>query len=184
MLRYVRNPAFGFLLILSLISALLAACATTPSGSDVVSDIDKQAAFDTYHSFTVQSVPESHPLSPLRTMLLRGMNAAMKAKGYNEDDSDAADLLVRFGTRIEQGGRLTEEQIPFGKGMRTRYGLEPIMEGRVLVNIVDMHEKRVVWKGEIRKPLNEVDLSNVTQDQVNAAMAQLLASFPARGASP
>lgn len=168
---------------LFLIVGLLAGCATSP-GHDVVFDINKQASFASYRSFSVQSVPESHPLSPLRTMLLRGMNAAMTAKGYREKDSDTADLLVRFGTRIEQGGRLTEEQIPFGKGMRTRYGLEPVMEGRVLVNIVDMREKRVVWKGEMRKPLGGVDLSNVTQDQVDAAMAELLASFPARASSP
>ena len=173
--------ALRFLASVFLLTLLGACAASGPINQDVQYEFSSDAPLGQYQTFTVQSVPEASTLPKLPHMVSNGIAAAMRAKGYSAvDRSPPAQLLVRFTLRLEQTGRLNEQVIPNDQGLRTRYNFEPLTQGKLLVNIVDTRQHAIVWKGAMQKPLNDVDLDQVSQEDVDRAMARLFASFPSR----
>lgn len=164
--------------IFVLMAALWLSACSANINRDVQYEFNASAPFGHYNTFAVEYVPAMEHLPRIQGLLKSGMEKTLEAKGYRQVPAKQADLLVRFGTRLEQSGRLTQEIIPFGQGLRTRYGLEPLMQGKLLVNVVDTKDGVVIWKAAMQKPLDGIDLSQVTQEQVDAGMKRLFEPFP------
>lgn len=160
------------------LALMISGCASMVSPEDVMVEYRPEADFSTYESFHVESVPVEARGTRIHRMVTLALNRQLTEKGLRMTAKEDADLLFRYATKLEQAERLTTEYIPFKKGMTTRYGLEPYMQGSLLINVVDTESDQVVWKAIKRRELHASDLDRVSQDGVNEAVADLLDEFP------
>ncbi|MFE8072255.1 DUF4136 domain-containing protein [Marinobacteraceae bacterium S3BR75-40.1] len=167
-----------FPLFLLALTTLLSACASMVSPEDVMVEYRPETDFSQYRTFQVESVPIEARGTQIHQMITQALTEQLQEKGLEPADRDQADLLVRYATKLEQSERLTTDYIPYEKGMTTRYGLQPYMEGSLLINMVDRASDQVVWKAVKRRELQSMELKGVTQERVSESVADLLDDFP------
>lgn len=156
---------------------VLTACASS-SRRNIQMNYDESAPFDSYKTYSIEAIQQDHQAAGLNTMIEKGIVGAMADKGLSQKMTGKADILIRYATRIERGQEMKLEQISTGKGVYTRSQMEPVNEGSLLINIIDIKSDRVVWKASSISDITGITLENVTQVGVDEAVDEIFEGYP------
>ena len=174
---------FRFTLLASL-GAL--ACATV----SVSTDYDPTTKFSSYQSYAWlpdNPTPTGHPRldSPLvQERIKKAIDLALESKGFARTESP--DFLVRYDLSAERRLDVTTYDSGFYRGYGYRMSL-PVTEvreydeGSLIVDILDYHEKKVVWRGVGQGRLRSESASADPAEQqarIDKAVAAVLKDFP------
>lgn len=175
-------------LSLVLVVVSLAACAPR-----VMVEHDSKADFGNYHSFAWVSPPPTPIKDPiLDSQILEGrvrqaVVAALTARGYTETTSgETADFIVTYHTSSKQQIESTGPSFSFGfvdafpsgfGGVVVPVGsnVESREQGTLMLDILDGHSKRLVWRGWTS---GRVSQNNYSEKAVGQAVQEILAKFP------
>lgn len=145
-----KSLSFLIILIIS-----LSACKST----DIYSDFDPSAKFDSYGNFMVLQHMKSVPLkeSTLKS-LHSSINKQMTRRGYSENKSP--DLLVKVMIKAETKETTSLQRnnnfywgstyYPYGWGVNTgvsKVNYDTHTEGTVIIDIIDREKKQLIWQG-------------------------------------
>jgi hypothetical protein len=122
--------------------------------------------------------------TPLSTMLMNAMSREMASRGI--EPSDSPGLQVNFFVNTEE--RLDVRSVPTAGGFHTyrrgRYStwggyrtiVREFTRGTLSIDLVDASNRVLVWEGVAQGRLRN-DLREVTQDQVDQIVRQVMAEF-------
>lgn len=178
-------------IIFSFLSSLffLASC----SSLSVTSDYDREANFSSYktYSFAKMDVERTNINDINKNRLIRAVKNEMNERGFTE--SDDADLEIHMHGVIENKWSATARTDYYGMGLpyyrrgfgwggvpgTTTVDIQKYEEGTLIVDLVDVKEKKLVWQG-IGTAILRNNPKNV-EERINKAMANILRSFPPAG---
>ena len=182
----------GYVYCLVGLMVLLSGCATVQVGSDY----DKNAQFQSYHTFTVMQRKHSGAHNPLVAVRAEdAIRADLKQKGYVEaSDPSAADFSVDFTIGSHERTDINSYPEPYALGGWDGWGLGgagwwggtywgesldvyQYREGVLSVDVFDRRTHRPVWHGWAKKELSTADLER-SEGPVQRAVAAVLARFP------
>lgn len=131
-------------------------------------------------TFAVEYATEFTPVSSLPGGIQQGLIAVMTAKGYQETARGKADLLIRFGTHFEVVDKLSMETLPAEHGLFTRYEMEPVAVGSMLINLLDAKSDKLLWKAVSQLPLAGKVLTDEEAQLLTDSLRQAMDSIPSR----
>jgi Domain of unknown function (DUF4136) len=167
------------------IAALLAlpACATMNVSSHIERGVDF-AQFRTWDFGPADALPTGDPRldnNPFFKDYLEGaVGKALETRHYTRATSGTPDLLVHYHANISKTFDVN--------GVDSRYGYcydncEPIIieyeQGTIVVDIVDTHTNRVVWRGWAQDSIDGmIDNQELLRKEVNKAVTRMMELFP------
>jgi hypothetical protein len=173
----IQNMLRTFCLILC--AVLLQACAAPHL--HVQAWLDPQVDLRSYETFEVEAVQDGDRYLRINAMLASAFDLAMQGKSFRPaSGAGSADLTLRFITEVRHEEELRADEIPTQKGVYTKYRMVAVNEGSLLVNIIDVKQNKVIWKGSTIRDINNLKVSKLTQERINDRVLELLASFPER----
>ncbi|UZE97006.1 DUF4136 domain-containing protein [Alkalimarinus alittae] len=164
-------------LVCVFLCVVLTACASS-SRRNIQMNYDESAPFDSYKTFTIEAIQQSHQASGLNSMIENGIIGALADKGLSHTLNEKGDLLIRYATRIEHSQEMRQEQISTGNGVYIKSQIEPVNEGSLLINIIDTNTDRIIWKASSISDITGVTIDNVTQARVDDAMDEVFEGYP------
>jgi hypothetical protein len=185
------------LLLPTLLSLILAACATTggSSGATVRSDYDHAANFAAYKTFGFVAPPgtevDGYPAG-ITQSIKAAAQRELEARGYRHAESHP-DLLVNFSALLTNKLKtddLASQQIGY-YGYRkvavyktwSSYtydkGSDPYTEGTLNIDIVDARAGSLVWEGVAIGEVKDKALTN-PQPAIDRVVAEIFAKYPFR----
>lgn len=170
--------------LLFILLSVLAAC----SRSLVSIDYDPATAMPaagaaSYALSDPASSPEFQSLDNNR--IAAALRKQLAARGLKEVPREQADLWVAY--RVEQEAKLDNSGVSFGVGFGTgNMGMgvstgpqaKQIMEGRLVVDVVDPKRQQVVWTAKANEYLRDSMRPEQRDALVNELVAEMLANFP------
>ena len=159
-------------------AATLSGCATQNS-HNLQFVLDKSFSPESYQTYSLESVQSEDQYIGINTMIAKSINKTMAEKGYTSAAS-GGDFIIRYATHIEHQEVVSMQHIPAGKGIYTRYEMEPINVAEFLVNIINPEEKKVIWKASASRDITGVSLKDAKQENVDEAIANIFSSVPAK----
>jgi len=169
-----------------LVVGLLTACAT--SGPRIAVSASPGVIFSSFATYNfMQPLSTDRPngvRTPLSSMLINSMSREMASRGLEQ--SDTPDLQVNFFVNTED--RLDVRTVPTAGGFhayrRGRYStwgsyrtvVREYTRGTLSIDLVDASSNMLVWEGVAQDRLRS-DLREITQEQVDQVVGQLMAKF-------
>jgi Domain of unknown function (DUF4136) len=175
------------------ISPVLLAFVLTACAPRVMVEHDTNVGFDGYHSFAWVSPPPTPVKDPildsqiLEDRVKRAVVAELTARGYVEAASaPQADFTVTYHTASKQQLESTGPSFSFGfvDAFPSGFGsvvvpvggnVESREQGTLMLDILDGHSKRLVWRGWTN---GWVSQANYSEKAVSQAVQEILAKFP------
>lgn len=168
-------------LLLVLLSTL-AACAQKP----VAYDYDPAASRFSMNSYAL-SEPASGPQfqSLDNNRIAAALRRQLAARNVKEASRDEADVWVAY--RVEQERNLEKSGVSFGFGFGTGnlgmgVGTGPkakeVIEGRLVVDMVNPKTQQVVWTAKSNESLRESMSPEQRDALINKLVTEMLANFP------
>lgn len=134
----------------------------TGCASNVSTDYDSQAAFATYSSYAFAPDQSERVQSLDDSRVRNAVDQAMRAEGYEKVPPGEADVWVRFRFEDERKYESTGFSYglgmfnsPFGFGVSTRPEARPVRQEKLVLELVEPAQSRVVWQGNSREYLTE-----------------------------
>jgi len=171
---------------------LISACSSTR----VQTDHDHQADFSSYSTFawyrTAENVqsPTEGPSQLVDRRIRGAISQNLRAKGFNPDAANEADLLVAYYTSLNSRMHFHTTGWGYGYGRgwgpywSYGYGFWPgwtsttvhtYHEGTVIIDIIDRDTNQLVWRGVGTAALGKKSHSD---EKIDRSMTRILGSFP------
>ena len=168
-------------------ASLAAGCSTL----QVQSDYDPAVDFGKYRTYTFKDGTKL-PYDIGQRRLESGLFTTLAAKGLKKE-AEGGDLSVFMHSRIDKRTQIDTTNYGFagpgwgwggwgwGGGYGTGYGgistseVREIPVGKVLVDLVDAKEKKLVWRGWATA---DIDDTPSEQEEYDKGFAKLFANFP------
>jgi len=181
-----------------LIPVLLAACG---GGISTNTDFDPAADFSGYETYAwlpdgngMDDGSGVHADQLTDGRIRSAVEANLNAKGMSKVSLDQADLAVGYQVAAQDRVQYNTVSTGWGGGYGGYYGgwggmgmtssqtyATNYTDGSLILGIFDTAEKQMIWKGVATKTLSEnPDMEERTQN-VNDAVAKLMADFPPSG---
>jgi hypothetical protein len=173
------------------IVALTASCGTSLK---VISNYDKNANFQQYKTFAVDTARINERISWLNiNRITNAMRADLVKKGFTENISDpdikvsaAAIIKVKqpVAANTDHNSNGASER-PWGwdggMGVKsyTTYDLQNYKDGSLLIDIADAKTNKLIWEGVGNKQMDE-PLKDPGKE-IPAIVASVMAGFPPKG---
>ena len=172
------------LLFLLVLTCLFQACKTT----EVYTDFDPNAKFDSYSNFMVLEYLKSTPIKESNKKWLHSaINSELTRRGYSENKSPDLLVKVMIKSNTKETTSLTRndnfywgsDYYQYGWGINT--GVNQIKydtqtEGTIIIDIIDREKKELIWQGRASgaakgdKKLNE--------KSINKIIAKIFSTYP------
>ncbi|MFA5233664.1 MAG: DUF4136 domain-containing protein [Sulfurimonas sp.] len=173
---------------------------------EVQVDYDEKHNFSALSSFAVVYKNKEDGRDFDRDRISRLVSAYMKDKGYENVEKSAADFYVTMHLNVEQKSQIETNYETIGLrpspytylGFERPYPLRPAgmlamepdvrvttrtneyEEGRLVLEILDVKENRVVWQGIARDRLSNDYTQQEKSEYLNKVIAELFKDFPTR----
>lgn len=166
-------------LLLMVISCLMLAGCAAP----VIYDFDNSANFQQNQTFEFEKPENSGTQSLDRSRIHQAILSELDSKGYAEVEN--APLVVRY--RIEEEIRIESTGVSYGVGMsRNHLGVgmhtpvrsREIKEGKLVVEVVEALDNRVIWRAVSQKRLTEQMSPEHRTALVNELVREMFANYP------
>lgn len=168
---------FLFLLMATL---LISGCA-----APVVYDFDSTANFQKDQTIVFEDLKEGSIQSLDRTRIHEAITNQLQKKGYKVVDKRVASLMVRY--KIEEETRIEATAMSYGAGMSgSRFGMsmhtpvngKEIKEGKLVVEIIEPEEDRVIWRAVSQKRLTEQMKPEKRSELINELTQEMFENYP------
>lgn len=172
---------------------LLAGCASVPQ---VTTDTDPSADFSRYRTFAFHdplAVESRGYTTPASSIMRAAAKREMEARGYVFDLA-APDLLVNINATLEEKIDVYPSYWGYGGyyGYRGGYywgapyfwddNTYEYTEGTLNIDLVDAHQKRLVWEGVAVGRISRMQAAERAQ-RINGTMAEIFAHYPHQAGS-
>lgn len=173
---------------------------------EVQVDYDEKHNFSALSSFAVVYKNKEDGRDFDRDRISRLVSAYMKDKGYKNVEKSAADFYVTMHLNVEQKSQIETNYETIGlrpvpytyMGFERPYPLRPAgmiamepdvrvttrtneyEEGRLVLEILDVKENRVVWQGIAKDRLSDDYTQKEKSEYLNKVIAELFKDFPTR----
>lgn len=179
-----------------LVAALLLALAGCTSS--VLVEQDDTAQFSNLHTFAWVRPPQGPVQNPildsqiLEERVRRAAVADLTSRGYAQTTPDQSpDFIVTYRTVGKQELQSTGTTFSFGfiDAFPSGFGsvivpvgntVESREQGTLMLDIIDGHNKRLVWRGWTS---DWVSQDNYSEKAINKAVEEILAKFPPKSTS-
>lgn len=167
------------LLLLIMVHWVLAGCAAT-----VVYDFDETANFQQSKQYQFEQTENGDVQSLDRARIHKAIAKQLSLKGFSQVDSGAG-LTVRY--RIEEDVRIESTGLSYGVGMsRSHLGVamhtpvraREIKEGKLVVEVVETDNSRVIWRAVSQKRLTEQMRPEKRTELVNELVKEMFQNYP------
>ena len=177
-----RTLRVGLLLLLTLLA--LSGCARY-----VVTDFDREARFADFQNYVFVNKNESGD-EQFQTLdasrIENALTRELDKQGMAQMDSrDEADTLIRYwiedSKRTESTGFSTGIGIrsaPFGFGVATSPSSREIVEGKLIVEVVDAESRRVAWRATGQRNLNEQMSPDRRTELIDRIVREMFDRYP------
>jgi hypothetical protein len=164
------------------------------SSARVQTDFDRQADFSSYSTFSWYQATENNrgptegPSQIVDGRIRRAIADNLRLKGFTENESGEADLLVTYYTSLNSQMQIHTTGWGYGWGWgpywRFGYGFWPgwtsttvhtYHEGTVIIDIIDHGKNQLVWRGVTTKALRKKSHSD---EGIEKSMTRVLFDFP------
>lgn len=179
-------------LLLLVLVALLAACATSPQ---ITSDSDPNADFSKYRTFAFHSplaVESKGYSTPASTLMKAAARRELEARGYVYDEAQP-DLLVNINAYLQEKQDVVGGYGPMYHGAYYGYRgpywggpfwydypyVREYTEGTMNVDLVDARLKRLVWEGIAVGRMSRMGPQE-RANRIDATMAEIFLRYPHR----
>jgi hypothetical protein len=183
------------LLILFLVFAIVAGCASRQVRSDYDPSVDF-SQFQTYNFFEEAGPRDSDYKSFFSQYMIAAISREMDARGYTR--SDEPDLLINFNGVLQEKTRVSTSTVPsmdIGMGWGSYYGyrsgfydpwfdgyetrthISEYTEGTFNIDLVDAKRKKLVWEVIGVSNVSQQDLADL-EKSVNRGVAAYFAEYP------
>lgn len=164
------------------------ACSTI----DVTNDYDPAFSFDGVQSYAIlyKSKDGSNTLTDERIMA--AIDDQLSLRGYTKQKRQSADIYVVFHTNVQNKTRVTQDYqrigvTPYRYGRY--YGYAGMMsvpvtrtynydEGKLLVDILDSKEHKIVWRGVATDTLKKHKTPEDRIAYINEVMMEIFKTLP------
>ncbi|MCU4157642.1 DUF4136 domain-containing protein [Carboxylicivirga sp. A043] len=172
------------LLFITLIIGSLSACKTT----EVYSDFDPNAKFDSYTNFMVLEHMKSMPIKDnAKQWLHSAIKQQMTQRGYNETKSPDLLVKVMIKTQTKETTSLQRNDnfywgstyYPYGWGINTgvsKVNYDTHTEGTIIIDIIDRKKKELIWQGRASGAAKNG--KKLTEESVNKIINKLFSTYP------
>ncbi len=170
---------------------IIAVLITSCSGTKVFSDIDREADFETYKTYSWSSVEEpineDYPQYDNTLNRRRWKNAidtAMQREGYILVESNA-DLQVDYHIQFEHNAVIDHSNRSGESGYFSNIEPNAIYrydEGITTIHIIDLKRDQLVWQGVLSKVL-DINLLDKAETNIQEAVDKLFKKFTSQTAA-
>jgi hypothetical protein len=155
-------------IMLAVVGLALSACASKPT---ITSDITRGANFSAYQSFVWVNTTPPGGMNPVAWERVRqDVDSALTAKGYARADPGDLAVILTIGARdktdINTWGRWGQQ-----------VSVYQYTEGKISVDVFDNKTRQPLWHGQATQT---IDPGNPNEALIDAAVAGVMAQFPAR----
>jgi len=174
-----RNLIFFIALIFS-----FQACKTT----EVYSDFDPNAKFDSYSNFMVLEYLKSTPIKEnTKKWLHSSISTELTNRGYNENKSPDLLIKVMVKSKTKETTALTRndnfywgsDYYQYGWGINTgvnRVKYDTQTEGTIIIDIIDREKKELIWQGRASGAAK--GSKKLSEKSVNKIIAKVFSTYP------
>lgn len=171
------------LLVLVVSCLVLVGCA-----APVIYDFDESANFLQDKTFEFEGAKNGDTQTLDRSRIHQAILSQLESKGYTKVD-DNASLVVRY--RIEEEIRIESTGVSYGVGMsRNHLGVgmhtpvrsREIKEGKLVVEMVEAGDNRVIWRAVSQKRLTEQMSPDKRIALVNELVTEMFGNYPPQNA--
>lgn len=162
-------------LLLPLLLSLLSACASAPPAQDIeVTDAAREGSF---RSFVIKPLNSPGHRVDLEERFNIALRAALTAKGYTEQAQNA-DLRVIYMLALENGTAVNIKPVSVSGATYSDVNFNAEERARLALRILDNHKhEQLLFQAVINKQVRD---PNISQQELNQAVAKLLADFPSK----
>ena len=172
------------LVVISIFALAITGCA-----SNVITDYDSGAVFGNYESWSfVPARADSEIYVTLDGSRIReAIEREMAQENLQRVAGDDADLLVAWQIlteeRLERAGSgfgfgLGFGSGNFGWGISTQPPIEKVVEGKLVVELVDSKNRQVVWRAASRRYLEESQSPESRQQLIDQIVTDMFEEYP------
>ena len=173
---------------------------------EVQVDYDDKHNFSTLSSFAVVYKNKEDGRDFDRDRISRLVSAYMKDKGYSNVEKSIADFYITMHLNVEQKSQIETNYETIGLrpvsytylGFERPYPLRPAgmiamepdvrvttrtneyEEGRLVLEVLDVKENRVVWQGIAKDRLSDDYTQQEKSEYLNKVIAELFKDFPTK----
>ena len=171
---------FFFLQAIFIVTLIIQGCA-----APVVYDFDSSANFQKDQTFAFDETKEGNIQSLDRTRIHEAITLQLETSGYSIVDKSDASLIVRY--QIEEEVRIQSSGMSYGVGVsRSRFGMSmqspvnarEIKEGKLVVEIVEATDNRVIWRAVSQKRLTEQMKPEKRDELINELTKVMFENYP------
>ena len=184
--------SIGKWILLALLTALFTGCSTLK----VANDYDPGYDFAQVHNVAVvYAQSDDGVISLAQQRFARALREALQSKGYRVTGRDEADLLMFFHLNVTEKRQIVTDYelvglYPYYPAYYGYYGgVVPVTreytwdEAKIVIDAVDPHGNRVVWRGVATDHLKSFDTPEERMAYIRDVVAKILAQFPPKTSS-
>ena len=179
-------------MLLALLATLFAGCSSLKVGSDY----DPQYDFSHIHNVAIVYAPsEEGVVSLAQQRFAKALREALESKGYRITGRDGADMLMLFHLGVTEKRQIVTDYemvglYPYYPAYYGYYGgVVPVTreytwkEAKIVIDAVDPHGNRVVWRGVATDRLKSFDTPQERMAYIRDVVSKILAQFPPKTSS-
>jgi len=167
-------------LLFSMVMGLMLVGCAAP----VIYDFDESANFLQDKTFEFEGAKKGDTQTLDRSRIHQAILSQLVSKGYTKVENNAS-LVVRY--RIEEEIRIESTGVSYGVGMsRNHLGVgmhtpvrsREIKEGKLVVEMVEARDNRVIWRAVSQKRLTEQMSPDHRTALVNELVTEMFGNYP------
>lgn len=161
---------------------LLFACTQAP----VSFDYESSAHLKTMKTYSLLSPGDSPAFKSLdNNRIEAALRRTLNGRQLQEVAKEQANFLVSY--RVEQDRKIDDSGVSFGfgvgsgnlgMGVGTGTQLREVVEGKLVVDIIDPDKKQVVWSARANRNLNDSMSPGERDELIKTLVAAMFESFP------
>jgi hypothetical protein len=174
----MRMGSYGMRMALAIVAALMVT--GMAFGQTVNYNYDRSTDFTKFKTYKwVPIEGAQHPNQITDGNITSIIDGLLAAKGYVKKTADPVDLLVGYGTTIQQ----QQEIVGYGGG-GFRFGgmgmaeTQTIQNGTILLDIDDAAAKTLIWRGTVTETLDPSSNPDTNYKHLKEALTKLVKNFP------
>jgi hypothetical protein len=163
---------------------------TACSTIKVETDYDPEFSFKNVSTYAIVHKSKEGANTLTDERIISAIHTRLKAKGYVKTKRSDADLLVVFHTDVRSKTRIVQDYQYVGISPY-RYGYGGMMavpttraynydEGKLLIDILNSKDKKIVWRGIATDSLKSYDTPQERTEYINKVMKSIFKTLPAK----